>query len=40
MPVFHAGRITDVAGASRAVEEGHIDMVAMVRAHMADPYVV
>jgi 2,4-dienoyl-CoA reductase-like NADH-dependent reductase (Old Yellow Enzyme family)/thioredoxin reductase len=40
VPVFHAGRITDVASASRAVEEGHIDMVAMVRAHMADPYVV
>jgi 2,4-dienoyl-CoA reductase-like NADH-dependent reductase (Old Yellow Enzyme family)/thioredoxin reductase len=40
LPVFHATRITDVATAARAVEEGHVDMVAMTRAHMADPYIV
>lgn len=40
VPVFHAQRITDLATASRAVEEGHIDMVAMTRAHIADPHIV
>jgi 2,4-dienoyl-CoA reductase-like NADH-dependent reductase (Old Yellow Enzyme family) len=40
LPVFHATRITDVATAARAIEEGHVDMVAMTRAHMADPYIV
>lgn len=39
LPVFHATRITDIATAARAVEEGHVDMVAMMRAHMADPYI-
>ncbi|MFO0997642.1 MAG: NADH:flavin oxidoreductase [Alphaproteobacteria bacterium] len=40
IPVFHAGRITDLATAARAVEEGHLDMVAMTRSHMADPHIV
>ena len=40
LPVFHAGRINDLATAARAVEEGHVDLVAMTRAHMADPYIV
>lgn len=40
IPVFHAQRITDVATAARAVAEGHIDMVAMTRAHIADPHLV
>lgn len=40
VPVFHAGRIPDVATAARAIEEGHIDMVAMTRAHIADPHIV
>ena len=40
LPVFHAGRISDVATAARAVEEGHVDMVAMTRAHIADPHIV
>jgi 2,4-dienoyl-CoA reductase-like NADH-dependent reductase (Old Yellow Enzyme family) len=39
VPVFHAQRITDFATAARAVAEGHIDMVAMTRAHIADPYI-
>ncbi|MDJ0932996.1 NADH:flavin oxidoreductase [Breoghania sp.] len=38
--VFHAQRITDLATAGRAVSEGHIDMVAMTRAHIADPHIV
>lgn len=40
IPVIHAGRITDIATAARAVEDGHVDMVGMTRAHMADPHLV
>lgn len=40
IPVFHAQRVTDLATAARAVEEGHVDMVAMTRAHIADPHLV
>ncbi len=40
VPVFHAQKIADVATAARAVEEGHVDMVAMTRAHIADPHIV
>jgi dimethylglycine catabolism A len=40
IPVFHAQRITDLATAARAVEEGHVDMVAMTRAHIADPHLM
>jgi 2,4-dienoyl-CoA reductase-like NADH-dependent reductase (Old Yellow Enzyme family) len=40
IPVFHAGRINDLASAARAVAEGHCDMVGMTRGHMADPYLV
>ncbi|GBQ30938.1 NADH:flavin oxidoreductase [Gluconacetobacter azotocaptans] len=40
VPVFHAQRITDLASAARAVAEGHVDMVAMTRAHIADPHLV
>lgn len=40
IPVFHATRITDLASAARAVEEGHVDMVGMTRAHIADPHLV
>ena len=40
VPIFHAARIPDVNTAARAVEEGHVDMVAMTRAHMADPHIV
>jgi N,N-dimethylglycine/sarcosine dehydrogenase len=39
VPVFHAQRITDLNTADRAVAEGHIDMVAMTRAHIADPHI-
>lgn len=39
VPVFHAQRITDFATAARAVAEGHVDMVAMTRAHIADPHI-
>ena len=40
IPVMHAGRITDLATAARAIEEGHIDLVAMTRAQIADPHMV
>ena len=40
LPVFHAARIPDIATARYAVAEGLLDMVAMTRAHMADPQIV
>ena len=40
IPVFHAARITDVATARHAIREGILDMVAMTRAHIADPQIV
>ena len=40
MPTFHAARIADVATARHAVAAGHLDMVGMTRAHMADPHIV
>lgn len=39
-PVFHAGRISDIATARHAVREGILSMVAMTRAHIADPHIV
>ncbi|WP_354418005.1 NADH:flavin oxidoreductase [Mesorhizobium shonense] len=40
VPVFHAARVTDVATARHAIREGLLDMVAMTRAHIADPEIV
>lgn len=40
LPVFHAARISDIASARHAIRDGLLDMVAMTRAHIADPYVV
>jgi 2,4-dienoyl-CoA reductase-like NADH-dependent reductase (Old Yellow Enzyme family) len=40
IPIFHAQRITDLGTAARAVAEGHVDMVAMTRAHIADPHMM
>ncbi|MCU9846650.1 FAD-dependent oxidoreductase [Defluviimonas sp. WL0024] len=40
LPVFHAGGIADIATARHAVAEGHVDLVGMTRAHMADPHLV
>jgi 2,4-dienoyl-CoA reductase-like NADH-dependent reductase (Old Yellow Enzyme family)/thioredoxin reductase len=40
MPVFHAARVTDVATARHAIRDGILDMVAMTRAHIADPQIV
>ncbi len=40
LPVFHAARITDLSTARYAIESGLLDMVAMTRAHIADPHLV
>ncbi|MCS0497620.1 NADH:flavin oxidoreductase [Ancylobacter sp. MQZ15Z-1] len=40
VPIFHAQRVTDLATGARAVAEGHVDMIAMTRAHIADPHLV
>jgi 2,4-dienoyl-CoA reductase-like NADH-dependent reductase (Old Yellow Enzyme family)/thioredoxin reductase len=40
LPVFHAARISDIATARYAIREGLLDMVAMTRAHIADPHIV
>jgi 2,4-dienoyl-CoA reductase-like NADH-dependent reductase (Old Yellow Enzyme family) len=40
LPIFHANRIADVATARHAIAEGLLDMVGMMRAHMADPHIV
>ena len=40
IPVFHATRITDVATAAHAVASGHVDMVGMTRALIADPHLI
>lgn len=39
IPVFHAARINDVATARHAIAEGHLDLVGMTRAHMAEPHI-
>lgn len=40
LPVFHAAKIIDLATARYAISEGLLDMVAMTRAHIADPEIV
>ena len=40
LPVFHATRIAELATARYAISEGLLDMVAMTRAHIADPYLM
>ena len=40
LPVFHATRIAELATARYAIREGLLDMVAMTRAHIADPEIV
>jgi len=40
IPVFHAGRIADVSTARHAIDSGAVDMVGMVRAHIADPDIM
>ncbi|MSP83040.1 MAG: FAD-binding protein [Alphaproteobacteria bacterium] len=40
LPVVHASAIRDLTTAARAVADGHVDLVAMTRAHIADPHIV
>ncbi|WP_282606106.1 NADH:flavin oxidoreductase [Pelagibius sp. Alg239-R121] len=40
LPILHAGGIADIATARHALAEGHVDLVGMTRAQMADPYLV
>ena len=40
LPVFHATRITSLETARHAIRDGLLDMVAMTRAHIADPELV
>ena len=40
LPVFHATRITSLETARHAIRESLLDMVAMTRAHIADPDLV
>jgi 2,4-dienoyl-CoA reductase-like NADH-dependent reductase (Old Yellow Enzyme family)/thioredoxin reductase len=40
LPIMHASRIADLPTARHALREGYVDLVGMVRAHMADPHIV
>ncbi|MGV1049073.1 MAG: FAD-dependent oxidoreductase [Solirubrobacterales bacterium] len=40
VPVFMAGRVTDVERAAELVAAGDVDVVAMTRGHIADPEIV
>ena len=37
LPVLYAGRVTDIATARQVIEEGHADLVGVVRALIAEP---
>ncbi len=40
LPIFHAGGISDIATARHAIAEGHVDLIGMTRAQIADPHLV
>ena len=40
MPVMHAAKIADIATARHAISSGKLDLVGMVRSHIADPHLV
>ncbi|MEM7189183.1 MAG: NADH:flavin oxidoreductase [Pseudomonadota bacterium] len=40
VPILHAGGIADIATARHAISGGHVDLVGMTRAQIADPYLV
>lgn len=40
LPIFHAGGIADLASARHALKDGHVDMIGMTRAHIADPHLM
>lgn len=40
IPVLHAAGVADLATANFAVAEGHVDLIGMTRAQIADPHMV
>jgi len=40
LPVLHAAGVADLATADFAVREGHVDLIGMTRAQIADPHLV
>ncbi len=40
LPVLHAAGVADLATANFAVSEGHVDLIGMTRAQIADPHLV
>lgn len=40
LPVLHAAGVADLASANFAVSVGHVDLIGMTRAHIADPHLV
>lgn len=40
VPVLHAQNVKDPVSAARIVSEGHVDLIGMTRAHIADPHLV
>ncbi len=40
LPIFHAGGIADLASARHAIKDGHVDIIGMTRAHIADPHLM
>lgn len=40
LPVLHAAGVADFATANAAINEGHVDLIGMTRAHIADPHMV
>jgi 2,4-dienoyl-CoA reductase-like NADH-dependent reductase (Old Yellow Enzyme family)/thioredoxin reductase len=40
LPVLHAEGVPDLATANFAVSEGHVDLIGMTRAQIADPHMV
>lgn len=40
LPILHAAGVADLATADYAVKEGHVDLIGMTRAQIADPHLV
>lgn len=40
LPILHAAGVSDLATANFAVAEGHVDLIGMTRAQIADPHLV
>lgn len=40
LPVLHAAGVADLSSANFAISEGHVDLIGMTRAQIADPHMV